>query len=135
MWIPRLTDPADAAELYRLTIEPRDLGQPTTLVVCCDSDGHPVANMHLVECDPQPTPSECATVLEEVLARLDSERVTAYAGLSLGLTRPGGEQVQPYDKAWFRAFHRVSHRRGLTALGVYVVSRRGARAVHIDDAA
>jgi len=49
--------------------------------------------------------------------------------------RPGGEEVQPYDRTWFRAFHRICHQLALTPYGVYTVTRTGARPVHIDDAA
>ena len=134
-WIRRLTDPDQAAEHYRLVIDPGDLGRPTALVLCCDDDGYPATHLHLVDCDLDATPSDCAEVLDELLERLECHPHPVYAGVSLGLTRPGGDQVQAYDKAWFRALYRVCHRRGLDALGVYLVSRGTARPVHIDDAA
>ncbi len=134
-WIPRLSDPEEAAEHLALSIDRRDLGAATVLLVCCDALAHPVANLHVVNCDLQASPTDNAAVLDMLLDRLAHAGHPAPSGLVLGLTRRGGEQVQPYDRAWFRAFYRLCHRRGLVPHGVYVVGRGGARAVHIDDAA
>jgi hypothetical protein len=133
--IPRLDDQDQAEDLFLLAIDRRFLGTPTALLVCCDADARPLAHAHLVECDLAPTPSALSDVLQAVLDRLEFAGTPEVAGVSVGLTRPGGEQIQHYDKTWFRAVHRVCHRRGLVVHGVYVVSPVGARAIHIDDAA
>jgi hypothetical protein len=134
-WIPRLNDPRDAVKHFRFSIQDHDLGTPTVLVVCCDVDARPVMHLHLVGCVLESTPTECADVMDALLERLEGEQHPPYSGLAIGLTRPGGEHVQPYDRAWFKAFFRVCHRRALEAHGVYVVGRAGARAVQFDDAA
>lgn len=132
---PRLTDPEDVAEHLRAALDSRHLGTPTALVICGDSAALPVNHFHVVDCDAEASPSECAAVLDELLARAASEDQAAVAGLLIGLTRPGGDQVQAYDRTWLRALHRVCHRYGLTAYGVFTRTRAGVRAVHIDDAA
>lgn len=133
--IPRLTDPCEAEDHFRLVIHPDHLGMTTALVICCDDQGRPGTHVQVLDCDASASPSECAEVLDTLLERLGAVVQPSEAGLCLALTRPGGAQVQDYDKAWFRAFHRVCHRRGVIPVGVYVVSRAGIRAVHVDDAA
>jgi hypothetical protein len=131
--IPTLADPAEAIAHLRAVIDRDHLATWTALVVCCDARGRPTDHWHVVGCAAEATPSECGAVLDDLVGR--SEDGPAGMGLALGLTRPGGEEVQPYDRAWFRAYHRVCHQRRLTPYGVYTLTRTGARAVHIDDAA
>jgi hypothetical protein len=130
---PTLADPDQAQAHFRALIDRGQLASASALVVCCDAEGRPTSHWHVVGCDPDAAPSECTAVLQELLNR--SEQGPSVRGLALGLTRPGGEEVQPYDRMWFRALHRVCHHRGLTSYGVYTVTRTGARPVSIDDAA
>lgn len=132
---PRLTDPGEVEEHLRAAVDSRHLGTATALVICCDSDARPLAHFHVLDCDADASPSECAAVLDELIVGAADEQEPAVGGLVLGLTRQGGDQVQPYDRSWFRALYRVCHRHGLIAFGVYTLTRAGARAVHIDDAA
>lgn len=130
-----LTDPGQAEGHFRAMLDRRHLGSPTVLVVCCDHLGRPIHHVHVVDCDLDASPSECAVVLDELLERVGRDDGWRPHGLALGLTRPGAEQVLAYDRAWFRALYRVCHRRGLTPHAVYTVTRAGARPLHIDDAA
>ena len=132
---PTLTDTEQAQSHFRSVVDRRHLATATALVVCCDSQGHPNAHLHVVDCDVEASPSDCTALLDELLSRVEGEVGPMVSGLAIGLTRPGGEEVQPYDRTWFRAFYRVCHQRGLTPYGVYTVTRAGARPVHIDDAA
>jgi hypothetical protein len=125
---------ADAANAhFRAVIDRDQLTSASALVVFCDDQARPTNQWHILDCDVDPTPSECGGVLNELISRLADG--PAPTGLALGLTRAGGEEVQPYDRAWFRGYHRICHLRGLTPYGVYIVTRIGARPVHIDDAA
>jgi hypothetical protein len=133
--MPTVADPVEAQTLFQIVIESRFLTEATALLVCADEAGHPLAHIHLVECDPHACPTALAQVLDAVLERLSNAGPPALGSLALGLTRPGDEHVQSYDRAWFKALHRVCHSHGLLAYGVYVVTRTGVRAVHIDDAA
>jgi hypothetical protein len=132
---PRLCDPAQAEHLFEMAVEPRFIGTTTALLVCCDNESHPLGHIHLLDCDLDAPPSELTDVLDHLLGRAAMIEPTTLAGLALALTRPGGDQVQAYDRAWFRALYRICHRRGLTTHGVYIVTRTGARPVTIDDAA
>jgi hypothetical protein len=133
--IVSLANPEQALDHIRSTIDPHCLASPTALVVWCDDRGRPTEHVHILECDLDAVPSQCAEVLDTLLDEAGRGVGPPPGGLALGLTRPGDEHVQPYDRSWFRALHRFSHRRGLTAYGAYVVTRSGARALHIDDAA
>jgi len=130
---PTLADAAEATAHFRAVIDRGRLSTWTVLVVCCDADARPTSQWHVVGCAADATPSECGAVLDDLVGR--AEYGPPVTGLALGLTRPGGEEVQPYDRTWFRAYRRVCHQRGLTPYGVYTVTRSGARPVHIDDAA
>lgn len=132
---PHLTDPEDAEQHLHNVLDVRHVGTPTALVVCGDSAGVPIAHLHVLDCDAEASPTECAAVLDEMLARTAAGEGSPVAGLLMGLTRPGGDHVQAYDRAWLRALYRVCHRHGLTAYGVFTVTRTGVREVHIDDAA
>ena len=131
--IPNLSNATEAADHLQTMIAPDQLSQRTALVVGCGPRARPTGHWHLVGCADEATPSECAAVLAELVARLELD--SPVHGILVGLTRPGGEEVQPYDRAWFRAYHRTCHQAGLTPYGVYTVTRGGARAVQIDDAA
>jgi hypothetical protein len=131
--IPVLADAGQAEAHLRAMIDPDHLSSPTVLVVGCDGGARPTSHVEVVDCDLDAAPSECAEVLDRLLYRMEDG--PPVMGLALGLTRPGGEQVQAYDRTWFRAFHRICHQRGLTPYGVYTVTRTGARPVHLDDAA
>lgn len=128
-------DSKQARDLFRLAIEPRFLAEASALVVCTDKQGFGVAHSHVVHCDPTEGPSRLAELLDSVVDRVEHVVGEPVGGLALGVTRPGDEQVQDFDRAWFRAMHRTCHRRQLVPYGVYVVCRAGVRAVHIDDAA
>jgi len=130
---PTLAD-ADGATTHFQSLLDRDhLSSWSVVVVCCDDQVRPTQQWHVVDCAPDASPSECAAVLDNLLWEV--EPGPAVAGLALGLTRPGGEEVQPYDRTWFRAYHRICHHRGFMTYGVYTVTRTGTRPVHIDDAA
>jgi hypothetical protein len=131
--IPNLADAAEATAHLRLVIDREHLSARTVLVVCCDANAEPIHHWHVLGCIANPTPSECSAVLDDLVGR--AEEGPPVTGLALALTRPGGEEIQPYDRTWFRAYHRICHHRGLTPYGVYTVTRSGARPVHIDDAA
>jgi len=131
--IPTLTDATEAADHLRAMIDSDQLSRRTVLVVGCDPRARPVAHWHLLDCAEDATPSDCSVVLGELVTRLELD--SAIDGLVLGLTRPGGEEVQPYDRMWFRAYRRICHHRALRPYGAYLVTRAGARPVHIDDAA
>jgi hypothetical protein len=133
--IVSLANPELALDHVRTMIDPGCLGSPTALVIWCDARGHPTEHVHILECDVNAVPSQCAEVLDTLLDEAMRGTGPPPAGIALGLTRPGDEQVQPYDRSWFRALHRVAHQRGLTTYGAYVVMRTGARPLHIDDAA
>ena len=130
-----LDDVALAEALFRRAIEPRFLAEATALIVCTDRHGHPEAHVHVVQCDPGEGPSRLAEVLDAVLDRFERRTAHPVGGVCVAVTRPGDEQVQAYDRAWFQATHRVCHRRRVVAYGVYVVSRTSVRAIHVDDAA
>jgi hypothetical protein len=132
---PRLTDPHQAQELFTMAVERRFVGTATALLVCCDRLARPLGHIHLQACAVDCSPSELSEILDALVDRAGMIEPTALAGLALGLTRPGGDQIQPYDRAWFRALYRTCHRRGLDAHGVYLVTRTGARMVTVDDAA
>lgn len=131
----RLSDPDEAEDHFRLAVSGAAIGGATALLVCCDRESRPVAHLLVADCDPDASPSENADVLEMLLQTFTRESTPSLSGLALGLTRPGSEQVMPYDRAWFRACYRVCHQRGLACHGVYVVTGGRARAIHIDDAA
>ncbi len=131
--IPTLSDPREAEAHFTSAIDQSRLATPTVLVVCCDDQARPIHQWHVLGVDPDATPSECGCVLDDLVDRAEHE--APVAGLALGLTRPGSEQVQPYDRTWFRALYRICHQRGLSPFGVYTVTRAGARPLHIDDAA
>jgi hypothetical protein len=132
--IVTLTNPEHARDHVRTLIDPGCLGSATALVVWCDDRGRPTQHLHVLECDMDAAPSQCAQVLD-MLWDEATRSGSPPSGIALGLTRPGDEQVQPYDRSWFRALHRVSHQRGLATYGAYVVTREGTRPLHIDDAA
>lgn len=132
---PRLTDPRQAADHLLMMLDRRHLSTPTFMLVGCDVRGHPQFHVHVVDCDTDVSPTLCAEVFDGVIAKYGHAEATPVAGVVLALTRPGGDEVLPYDRICFRALHRVCHHRGLDAFGVYVVTRMGARPVHIDDAA
>lgn len=132
---PQLTNPQQAADHFTLMLERRHLSTPTFMLVGCDSRGHPLYHVHVVDCDADMSPTMCAEVFESVLARYGALDALEVAGVALAVTRPGGDEVLAYDRICFRALHRVCHHRGVAAIGVYIVTRSGARAVHIDDAA
>ncbi len=134
--LPRLRDPQQAAHHLADIVNPRFYARHTLLVVLCGPGSEPTHHLEVVECPDEPTPSSCADVLDNILTMvLDDPATSPTTGLALAITRPGSEQVQPLDRVWFRALHRVCHTRGLLAHGVYVVGSHGARAIHIDDAA
>lgn len=130
---PALSDSEQARAHISAMTEPDQLTEATVLVVGCDHRAEPVAHLRVVGCDPAATPSQCTAALDELLTRVPGD--LSIQGLALGLTRPGGEEVQAYDRVWFRALHRVCVQRGLAAYGVYTVTRVGTRALQIDDAA
>jgi hypothetical protein len=131
---PFLRRPSEAADhLYNL-VTPSAYDQHTLLAVTADGDSRPVHHIEVVDCSPEPSTSECATVLDNLLAAVTGPHGAAPAGLVLAVTRPGDSTVQPVDRVWFRAFHRVCHVRGTTPLGFYLVGPYGARPVQIDDA-
>ncbi|MDX6298383.1 MAG: hypothetical protein QOI51_2240 [Nocardioidaceae bacterium] len=134
-WMPRLNDPDQAEDHFRRAVRGGDLTGATALLVCCDTESRPLAHLLVADCDLDASPSENADVLGMLLHAFKRESTPSLAGLALGLTRPGSEQVQHYDRSWFRACYRVCHQRGLVCHGVYVVTRGRARAIHIDDAA
>lgn len=130
----RLDDTRQAREHLALVCNPRNFASHTLLLVLCNSRAEPLLHVEVVDCDPDAGPTDCSTVLDNLLFEsCDSD--TGLHGLALALTRPGGERVQAIDRTWFRAFHRTCHARGLRPLGVYVVGAHGARLVQIDDAA
>ncbi len=130
---PYLADADQAEAHFRAMIDRDHLASPTMLLICCDAAARPTSHVHVVGCAVDASPTECSEVLDRLLVRMPDW--PPVAGLALGLTRPGGEEVQPYDRTWFRAYHRICHQRGLTPYGVYIVTRGGARPVHVDDAA
>jgi hypothetical protein len=133
---PLLCEPRQAADHLCNLVSPAAYSQHTLLVVTADPAGRPVHHIEVVDCEPEPTTSDCACVLDNLLAAVAASRDGASAhGLLLAVTRPGNDTVQPCDRVWFRAFHRVCHARGIAALGCYVVGAHGARAIQIDDAA
>ena len=131
--IPNLADAEEAEAHFQAVIDRDHLSTTTVLVVWCDGDARPTSHVHVIGCTPDASPSECTEVLDRLLTRVEGG--PEFVGLALGLTRPGGEEIQPYDRTWFRALYRICHQRGLTPYGVYTVTRAGARSVHIDDAA
>jgi hypothetical protein len=133
---PLLHDPRHAADHLCGLVSPSSYSQYTLLVVTADSDSRPVHHIEVVDCSPDPSTSECAAVLDNLLAAVDAVPLgTVPCGLLLAVTRPGSKTIQSSDRVWFRAFHRVCHARGITALGFYIVGPHGARPVQIDDAA
>jgi hypothetical protein len=133
---PDLGNPRHAADHLCLLVRPSAYRQHTLLVVTGDADGRPVHHIEVVDCSPGPSTSECTTVLDNLLSALTSHPDgSPTQGLLLAVTRPGGESVQAGDQVWFRAFHRICHARGITALGVFIVGTHGARPIQIDDAA
>lgn len=130
---PTLSDPDEAQAHFRSAIDASQLATTTALVVCCDAHAQLIHQWHVLDVDLGASPSECAAVLDSLVSQAEDD--ARVAGLALGLTRPGSEQVQPYDRTWFRALYRICHQRGLTPYGVYTVTRAGARPMHIDDAA
>jgi hypothetical protein len=133
---PVLRDPHQAADHLCGLVSPSSYSQYTLMVVTADSASRPVHYIEVVDCSPDPSTSECAAVLDNLLAAVQASPLgAAPRGLLLGVTRPGTETVQSSDRVWFRAFHRVCHTRGVTALGFYIVGSHGARPVQIDDAA
>jgi hypothetical protein len=132
---PCLRRPDEAADLLCALIGPGAYSRYTVLAVTTDADARPVGCIEVVDCSPDPSSSECATVLDNLLAAVAGSDGAAPDGLLLGVTRPGDETVQDADRIWFRAFHRVCHARATAALGFYLVGPHGARPVQIDDAA
>lgn len=132
---PRLDDPRQAAEHFGHVCNPHNFGEYTLMVAWCDIEGTPLHHQEIVDCDPDAGPSDCTTVLTNLVAMADDADRCVPAGLALALTRPGGEHIQPLDRTWFRAFRRTCHTQGLTPFGVYLVGPYGVRPVHIDDAA
>jgi hypothetical protein len=132
---PRLSDPQQAERLFEMAVEPRFLATATALLVCCDATSRPLGHIHMLDCDLDPPTSELTEILDHLLDRAAEIEPTALAGLALALTRPGDASVSAYDRAWFRAFHRICTRLGLAQHGVYIVTRSGVRPVTVDDAA
>jgi hypothetical protein len=133
---PLLRDPHHAADHLCDLVSPSSYSQHTLLVVTADSDSRPVHHIEVVDCSPDPSTSECAAVLDNLLAAVTKVPPgTAPCGLLLAVTRPGSETVLSNDRVWFRAFHRVCHARAITPLGLYIVGPHGARPVQIHDAA
>lgn len=135
---PQLGDPRQAAGHLDLLVSPRHYRQRTLFVVTADRHCRPVHHIEVVDCTPDASASECATVLDNLVGALASGpdgSVSIPHCLLLAVTRPGGEAVQSTDQAWFRAFHRVCHARGIRPLGVYIVGVHGTRAITVDDAA
>jgi hypothetical protein len=133
---PQLREPRQAADHLCRLVSPEAYAQHTLLVVTADTDTRPLHHIEVVDCAPDPSTSECACVLDNLLAAVAAEAEGSAAhGLLLAITRPGSGAVQPCDRVWFRAFHRVCHARGIVPLGCYIVGRHGARPIHIDDAA
>jgi hypothetical protein len=118
-----------------MAFDRRFFGRATALLVCCDDQARPLGHIHLLDCSLDCPASELTDILDTLVERAGLIEPTDLAGLALGLTRPGGDEIQTYDRAWFRALYRVCHRRALAAHGVYLVSRTGVRVVSIDDAA
>lgn len=130
----RVTDPAQLARRLPTLARPRpDATLPFVVILVGGSDGQLVSDITVEDCDPDPSPTDCALVLDAALEQHACPRDAAV--LVLGLSRPGPLTVQPFDRAWFRALHRVCHGRGFTSGGVYVVGPLGVRALHVDDAA
>ena len=132
---PCLRRASEAADHLYALVSPAAYPQHTLLVVTADAESRPVHHIEVVDCAPDPSTSECATVLDNLLAAVSGPDGAAPSGLLLAVTRPGDAAVQDVDRVWFRAFHRVCHARGTSALGFYVVGPYGARPVQIDDAA
>jgi hypothetical protein len=132
---PRLSEPSQAEKLFEAAVEDRHLAAWTALLVCCDASERAVGHVHLLDCDPVAPASELTEILDTLMERLPLSATPRICGLCLGLTRPGNETVQQYDRAWFRALHRLCARRALKPYGVYVVTRTGVRTVSMDDAA
>jgi hypothetical protein len=131
-----LCRPDHAAAHLRWLIRPATYAEHSLLLVTAGSDGRPVHHIEVVDCSPDPSPGDCATVLNNLVTALCTAPDGSWPhGLLLGLTRPGTDTVQQVDRVWFRALHRVCHARGVTALGCYIVGPHGARPVQIDDAA
>lgn len=133
--LPRLDRPQQAEEHLRFILSDQYLDAPTVLIVACDGHARPIYAVHVVECELDVTPTEGAAVLDNVFRTLVEADLPVIEGLCLALTRPGGEATTAYDKAWFRALHRVSAQRGVSAVGLHVVTRTSMRTVHHDDAA
>jgi len=131
---PRLDDPAQAREHLALVCNPRHFNAHTFLLVLCDGLAEPLLHIEVVGCDPGAGPTDCTTVLDNLLFE-SCGGTPGLHGVALAMTRPGDEGVQPIDRVWFRAFHRLCHARRLRPLGVYVVGAHGARPIQIDDAA
>jgi hypothetical protein len=132
---PCLRRASEAADHLYALVSPSAYRQHTLLVVTADAESRPVHHIEVVDCAPDPSTSECATVLDNLLAAVSGADGAAPCGLLLAVTRPGDAAVQGVDRVWFRAFHRVCHARGTSPLGFYVVGPYGARPVQIDDAA
>ena len=132
---PRLCEPGAAQALFELAVEPRFIGTATALLVCCDSTSRPLHHVHLLNCTLDSPATDLTAILDALIDRVLDGDPTQIGGVALALTRPGGDQIQPSDRTWFRAFFRLCHLRGLAAHGVYVVTRSGARVVTVDDAA
>jgi hypothetical protein len=132
---PCLRRASEAADHLYALVSPTAYSQHSLLVVTADTESRPVHHIEVVDCAPDPSTSECATVLDNLLAAVSGPDGAAPCGLLLAVTRPGDAAVQDVDRVWFRAFHRVCHARAMTPLGFYVVGPHGARPVQIDDAA
>jgi hypothetical protein len=132
---PRLSDPRQAQAVAELAFDPAYIGTPSAILICCDDESRPVGHIHLMHCQLESSPSELTEVLDALVDRAREIESGYLGGLALALTRPGGDEVQAYDRAWFRALYRICHYRGLSAHGVFIVTRTGARQVTMDDAA
>jgi hypothetical protein len=133
--IPRLSLPRHAVDHLIAMVDPLWHQRHTLLVVTTDADDSPVDHFAVVDSSADVSASEGAAVLTSLAVRSAGIAGAAPSGLLLALTRPGDEAVQPLDRIWFRAFHRVCHTRGYRPLGVYIVGGHGVRSVQIDDAA
>lgn len=131
---PRLDEAEQAKEHVAIVCNPRHFASHTFVLILCDARAEPLLHVEVVDCDPDAGPTECSTVLDNLLFE-SFPATTDVRGVVLALTRPGDEGVQAIDRTWFRAFHRTCHARRLRPLGVYVVGTHGARPVQIDDAA
>jgi hypothetical protein len=116
-------------------IDPLLRREHTLFVVTTDADDAPIDHFAVLDSLAEISASEGATALANLAARSADRAGVSPTGLLLALTRPGDETVQPLDRVWFRAFHRVCHARAYRPLGVYIVAAHSVRPVQIDDAA